>query len=148
MQPGGLIHRSRCLFCWYSSRRRDTHPPMESGRYVSWFSSTFRAVNFFSEPEITGEDAERERSRESERQTGPKGAIDHHSPQQRREEYPLRLLNGLIWTVINTIISWAVIDFWLDIWTQLIRLANCLLRDSTFPCGMKWCKFQSSAGCF
>ena len=27
-----------------------THPPTESGRYMSWFSSTFRVVSFFKEP--------------------------------------------------------------------------------------------------
>lgn len=61
---------------------------MESGRYVSWFSSTFRAVNFFSEPEITGEDAERERENQRGRQ-GPRELliIIHRSNAERNIHY-------------------------------------------------------------
>lgn len=42
-----------------------THPPTESGRYMSWFSSTFRAVSFFREPE--GEGTGRKRGKEREK---------------------------------------------------------------------------------
>lgn len=33
-----------------STHSHTTHPPIESGRYINWFSSIFRVVTFFNEP--------------------------------------------------------------------------------------------------
>lgn len=58
-----------------------THPPTESGRYMSWFSSTFRAVSFFREP--GGEGTGRKRGKEGsmkEREKSARGVLSqlHH----------------------------------------------------------------------
>lgn len=90
---------------------------MESGKYISWFSSTFSAVSFFSEPIVRGKDRERIRKMEL------RAVTDYHLLLHHKEEYPLEQLIGLIHTVINTLISLVVIDSdstGLCIWTHLI----------------------------
>lgn len=67
---------------------------MESGRYISWFSSTFSAVSFFSEPVME----------QSVRGVQLGAPIDYHSVFHHKEEYPLQESIGLIQTVINTLI--------------------------------------------
>lgn len=38
------------IYIAFFSLNSTTYPPIESGKYMSWFSSTFRVVNFFSAP--------------------------------------------------------------------------------------------------
>lgn len=81
----------------------NAHPPMESGKYISWFSSTFSAVSFFSEPTVKKErHTERESERIKEMQLGV--ITDYHLLLHRKEGYPLQHLIGLIHTVINAVI--------------------------------------------
>lgn len=67
---------------------------MESGRYISWFSSTFSAVSFFSEPVMGG----------VVRGVQLSAVIDYHSVFHHNEEYLLQESIGLIQTIINTLI--------------------------------------------
>lgn len=66
---------------------------MESGRYISWFSSTFSAVSFFSEPVME----------QRVRGVQLSALIDYHSVFYHNEEYPLQESIGLIQTVIDTL---------------------------------------------
>lgn len=65
---------------------------MESGKYISWFSSTFNAVSFFSEPIVRGKENSKDAAQ-----------------------------GRLIHIVINTLLNLVVIDYdpaGLCIWTH------------------------------
>lgn len=86
----------------------NTHPPTESGTYISWFSSTFSAVSFFSVPEERGR--EREKQGIGEMHATAQGSYWLSLLVAPHRVISIRRLIGLIHTIVNTVISSVVIN--------------------------------------
>lgn len=102
-----IIHWAQGLLCCYQIYCCDAHPPMESGKYISWFSSTFSAVSFFRVPLKKKKKEQRARIRKASTTAQISYWLSLAGTQQRGRSITHQLIRFI--HTVNTVMAIAVV---------------------------------------